>query len=196
MDQILLAILDAYANGIFPMADARDEQQTYWVEPRLRGIIPIDRFNIPKSLRQFMKSCDYTVTMDTCFADVIANCAQSPRGDGKGTWINHEIEGWFNALHHSGYAHSVEVWDNDTLIGGLYGLAVGGCFCGESMFSTQTNASKIALVHLVNHLKKQGFTLLDTQFVNNHLKQFGCIEIPQEDYLEKLEEALPLSVQF
>lgn len=184
------AILNAYENGIFPMADERDAPETYWVEPKMRGIIPLETFNVPRSLQKFMVTCDYKITIDTAFNDVIAACAQSPRGDGQGTWINTEIETWFRALH----AHSIEVWDNrqGDLIGGLYGLAQGACFCGESMFSTQTNASKIALVHLVSRLKTNGFTLLDTQFINDHLKQFGCIEIPQAEYMKRLETSLKL----
>ncbi|PCI01825.1 MAG: leucyl/phenylalanyl-tRNA--protein transferase [Alphaproteobacteria bacterium] len=191
------ALLNAYANGIFPMADARDAGETYWVEPEQRGIIPLDTFNIPRSLQKFIKSCDYSVTINADFAGVIAACASSPRGDEKGTWINHDIETWFLALHKAGHAHSIEVWSAEKiLIGGLYGLAQGACFCGESMFSRETNASKIALVELVKHLKDKKFTLLDTQFINDHLKQFGCVEIPQEEYLKKLEKALSINSLF
>lgn len=192
------AILRAYADGIFPMADARDTGETYWVEPKTRGIIPLDeRFNVPRSLKKFMADCPYTVTRDQAFADVIHACAESPRGDGKGTWINHDIERWFLHLHQHGDAHSVEIWNTDgDLIGGLYGLALNGVFFGESMFSRQTNASKVALVSLVTHLRAQGFTLLDTQFVNPHLKQFGCLEIPQANYLNLLDEALQIKARF
>lgn len=191
------AILNAYANGVFPMADARDAEETYWVEPEMRGIIPLDAFNIPRSLKKFMTECDYTVTINQAFSDVLGACAEIPRGDGQGTWINKQIERWFLDLHHKNYAHSMEVWDKDNhLIGGLYGLAQGACFCGESMFSRKTNASKIALVELVKHLKKRGFILLDTQFINDHLKQFGCIEIPQAKYLNKLEKALVVKASF
>lgn len=191
------ALLDAYGDGVFPMADARDDKHVYWVEPKMRGVIPLDVFNIPKTLKKFMATCDYTVTINQNFASVIAACAQSPRGDGQGTWINHQIESWFNMVHGAGYAHSVEVWDDDkNLIGGLYGLAQGGCFNGESMFSRAENASKIALVHLVARLKERQFTLLDTQFINDHLKQFGCIEIPQAEYLKQLDSALGLHVSF
>ncbi len=192
----LNAILNAYAHGIFPMADGRDNPETYWVEPKMRGVIPLAAFNIPRSLKKFMVGCDYKITINQAFDQVIAACAQSSRGDGQGTWINAEIETWFNALHHIGHAHSIEVWDNNNLIGGLYGLTQGGCFNGESMFSRAENASKIALVHLVERLKSQNFTLLDTQFTNDHLKQFGCIEIPQEEYLEQLNHALKLHVKF
>ena len=178
------------------MADAREDDETYWVEPRMRGIIPLDNFNIPRSLKKFMTSCDYEVTFNKSFADVIAACAETPRGDGQGTWINKEIEFAFHHLHHLGHAHSVEVWNGKKLIGGLYGLAQGGCFNGESMFSRAPNASKIALVHLVHHLNDRGFTLLDTQFINDHLKQFGCIEIPQDEYLIQLNNALKQDIQF
>ena len=193
----LSALLDAYACGIFPMADHREDDECYFIEPRRRGIIPLEAFNVPRSLQKFMKSCDYQVTINKAFADVIAACADIPRTHEKNTWINGQIETWFNQLHTQGYAHSVEVWDSkDHLIGGLYGLAQGGCFNGESMFSRAENASKIALVHLVDRLRYKGFTLLDTQFVNDHLLQFGCIEISQEAYLKKLDEARKLHVEF
>ncbi len=189
-------ILEAYRIGIFPMADARNDPETFWVEPCLRGIIPLDNFNIPRSLKKFMRECDYGITINKDFKGVIRACADSPRDHENNTWINHSIESAFIELHEKGYAHSVEVWDGDNLIGGLYGLAQGGCFNGESMFSRAENASKIALVILVEHLKKRQFTLLDTQFVNDHLKQFGCIEIPQADYLDLLDSALIRHVSF
>ena len=190
------ALLDAYAAGIFPMSDGRDDPTCYFIEPKKRGIIPLDQFNIPRSLKKFMGTCPYRVSVNTAFSDVIAACAETPRTHESTTWINHQIEGWFNKLHTAGYAHSVEVWHEDALIGGLYGLAQGGCFNGESMFSRADNASKIALVHLVERLRYKGFTLLDTQFTNDHLKQFGCITIPQADYMKKLEDALRLHVSF
>lgn len=189
-------LLDAYRIGIFPMADTRDAEDSYWIEPRFRGVIPLDDFNIPRSLKKFMQTCNYTITVNHCFEDVIAACADIPRGHEDNTWINAEIEAAFIALHKLGHTHSVEVWDEDTLVGGLYGLAQGGCFNGESMFSRCENASKIALVHLVERLRDKGFTLLDTQFVNNHLKQFGCIEIPQDEYLRRLNAASKLHVSF
>jgi len=189
-------ILNAYASGIFPMADARDADEIYWVEPKMRGIIPLETFNIPRSLNKFMTTCNYTVTFNKNFSDVIKACAETPRVHESNTWINHEIEKWFLELHDKGYAHSVEVWNGDELIGGLYGLAQGGCFNGESMFSRKTNASKIALIHLVERLKFKNFTLLDTQFINDHLKQFGCIEIAQAEYLKQLQDALKLHVTF
>jgi len=189
-------ILNAYASGIFPMADARDDKNTYWVEPKMRGIIPLDTFKTPRSLKKFMGTCDYTVTFNTAFQGVIRLCADSPRIHESNTWINHQIENWFMDLHAKGYAHSVEIWNGNELIGGLYGLAQGGCFNGESMFSKRENASKVALVHLIERLKFKKFALLDTQFVNDHLKQFGCIEIPQADYIKRLNDALKLHVEF
>jgi leucyl/phenylalanyl-tRNA--protein transferase len=190
-------ILNAYQIGIFPMADARDDADVYWVQPQMRGIIPMDAFNTPRTLKKFMATCDYTITFNNDFAGVINACAQTPRGDGKGTWINHDIEDVFNTLHDQGHAHSVEVWnENGALIGGLYGLAQGGCFNGESMFSHAPNASKIALSHLHTHLETQGFMVLDTQFINDHLKQFGCIEIPQSDYVAMMHKALEIKTSF
>jgi len=190
-------MLDAYARGYFPMAETRDSIDAFWVDPPMRGIIPLDHFNIPRSLKKFMQNCPYQVTFNKAFADVIAACAEVPRDREGGTWINPMIERLFNDLHHAGHAHSVDVWDtNGKLVGGLYGLAQKGCFNGESMFSRQENASKIALVHLVDHLKKQGFTLLDTQFINPHLLQFGCIEIPKNDYLDMLRRSLKKDVTF
>jgi leucyl/phenylalanyl-tRNA--protein transferase len=189
--------LASYQLGIFPMGESRDDEIDTWVQPQMRGIIPLETFNIPRSLKKFMTSCDYTVTINQAFADVIHACASIPRDHESNTWITHDIEFAFNALHHHGHAHSIEVWDNqNNLIGGLYGLAQGGCFNGESMFSRAENASKIALVHLVERLKFKGFTLLDTQFVNDHLKQFGCIEIPHDDYMGKLNDTLEKNVTF
>jgi leucyl/phenylalanyl-tRNA--protein transferase len=190
-------ILAAYSIGIFPMSDARDAPDHYWIEPQERGIIPLDNFNIPRSLKKFMRKTDYKVTINQAFSDVIAACAETPHGNENNTWINQEIESSFNVLHIMGYAHSVEVWDeNGCLIGGLYGLAQGGCFHGESIFTRQSNAGKIALVHLVDRLDEGGFTLLDTQFVNDHLRQFNCIAISQADYIALLGEAQKLSVSF
>lgn len=190
-------VLHAYAQGAFPMADARESVETYWLDPENRGVIPLETFHVSRSLKKFMKSCMYKVTMNTAFHAVIKACAEISRKDEGDTWINNEIELWFLALHHAGHAHSIEVWDaENNLIGGVYGLAQGGCFNGESMFSHKTNASKIALVYLADHIKKRGFTLLDTQFVNDHLTQFGCLEIPREEYLRQLQSALELDVTF
>ena len=184
-------LLNAYANGYFPMAESRDTKTLHWYYPEKRGIIPLDDFHIPKSLAKFLKQNPFTYTLDTAFRDVITACAE--RDD---TWINNDIIELYCALHTMGYAQSVEVWIQDSktrnqkLVGGLYGVSLGKAFFGESMFSRAANASKAALVYLVNHLREGGYTLLDAQYVNDHLKQFGIIEISRADYLERLEEAL------
>lgn len=196
-DYLVRGLLDLYGRGVFPMADARDDADTYWVDPPMRGIIPLETFNVPRSLAKFIKTCGYTVTRDRAFDHVIDACAEHPRKEAGGTWINREIQMWFSILHRAGHAHSVEVWDKDgVLIGGLYGLAQGGCFNGESMFSKKANASKVALVHLAGYLQQRGFTLLDTQFVNDHLLQFGCIDIPKDAYIDKLQSALTRNCVF
>lgn len=184
-------LLNAYANGYFPMAESRDAKALHWYYPEKRGIIPLDNFHIPKSLTKFLKQNPFTYTMDTAFRDVITACAE--RDD---TWINDDIIELYCALHTMGYAHSVEVWIQDSetrnqkLVGGLYGVSLDKAFFGESMFSRVANASKAALVYWVNHLRERGYTLLDAQYVNDHLKQFGIIEISREAYLQRLEQAL------
>lgn len=184
-------LLKAYASGIFPMADARDDPETFWVEPKARAIIPLDNFQMSRSLRKTIRSDRFRVTTDSAFADVIAICAEEA-SDRKETWINAQIEEAFNRLHELGYAHSVECWQvdvatgEDVLVGGLYGLAIGGAFCGESMFSRTRDASKVALAWLVARLKAGGFSLLDCQFMTEHLASLGAIEISQEDYLQDL----------
>ena len=184
-------LIKAYASGIFPMADARDDPETFWVEPKARAIIPLDNFRMSRSLRKTIRSDRFRVTVDRTFADVIAICAEQAR-DRRETWINAEIEEAFNQLHQLGYAHSVECWlpDEETgrekLAGGLYGLAIGGAFCGESMFSRSRDASKVALAWLVARLKVGGFPLLDCQFMTDHLASLGAVEISQKDYLEEL----------
>ena len=173
------------------MADARDDPETFWVEPKTRAIIPLDNFRMSRSLRKTIRSDRFRVTVDTGFADVIAICAEQAR-DRRETWINAEIEEAFNQLHQLGHAHSVECWlpDEETgkerLAGGLYGLAIGGAFCGESMFSRSRDASKVALAWLVARLKVGGFPLLDCQFMTDHLASLGAVEIGQEDYMEEL----------
>ena len=186
-------LLKAYASGIFPMADARDDPDTFWVEPKARAILPLDNFQMSRSLRKTIRVDRFRVTADTAFADVIAICAEQA-SDRKETWINGEIEDAFNNLHQLGYAHSVECWQMDEaageerLVGGLYGLAIGGAFCGESMFSRTRDASKVALAWLVARLKVAGFCLLDCQFMTDHLASLGAIEISQEDYVERLKK--------
>lgn len=173
------------------MADARDDPETFWVEPKARAIIPLDNFWMSRSLRKTIRADRFRVTADTAFANVIAICA-AEAGDRRDTWINDEIEEAFNQLHQLGRAHSVECWirDDETgqenLVGGLYGLAIGGAFCGESMFSRSRDASKVALAWLVARLKVGGFPLLDCQFMTDHLASLGAIEISQEAYLEEL----------
>ncbi|CAO1650254.1 Leucyl/phenylalanyl-tRNA--protein transferase [Parasphingorhabdus sp. NYA22] len=184
-------LIKAYASGIFPMADARDDPETFWVEPKARAIIPLENFRMSRSLRKTIRSDRFRVSTDTAFADVIGICA-TEAADRKETWINAEIEEAFNQLHELGHAHSVECWLRDTetgqenLVGGLYGLAIGGAFCGESMFSRASDASKVALAWLVARLKVGGFPLLDCQFMTDHLASLGAIEISQEAYLEDL----------
>ena len=184
-------LLKAYASGIFPMADARDDPDTFWVEPKARAIIPLDNFRMSRSLRKTIRSDRFQVTADAAFADVIDICA-TEAADRQETWINAEIEEAFNQLHQLGYAHSIECWQRDDgsgedrLVGGLYGLAIGGAFCGESMFSRTRDASKVALAWLVARLKVGGFRLLDCQFMTDHLASLGAVEISQEDYVEDL----------
>ena len=188
-------LLKAYASGIFPMADARDDPETFWVEPQMRAILPLDKFRCSRSLHKTIRANRFRVTADTDFAQVIDICAQSA-SDRQETWINAEIEAAFNALHQAGYAHSVECWRTDPesgeerLVGGLYGLAQGRVFCGESMFSRESDASKVALAWLVARLNVGGYTLLDCQFITDHLASMGAIEMPQEDYLDRLQDAL------
>ncbi|WP_339689022.1 leucyl/phenylalanyl-tRNA--protein transferase [uncultured Parasphingorhabdus sp.] len=184
-------LLKAYASGIFPMADARDDPDTFWVEPKARAIIPLDNFQMSRSLRKTIRSDRFRVSADTAFADVIAICAAAA-SDRKETWINAEIEEAFNSLHRLGFAHSVECWQaddatgEDRLVGGLYGVAIGGAFCGESMFSRTRDASKVALAWLVARLKVGDFDLLDCQFMTDHLASLGAIEISQDDYVDRL----------
>lgn len=177
------------------MAKERDSTEIFWFMPELRGVLPLEGFHQPKSLRKFLRKHPFKVTLDKDFAGVIHACATAREE----TWINQEIERTYTALHRFGYAHSVECWNAEgALVGGLYGVALQGAFFGESMFSTETGASKVALAALVEALKAAGYTLLDTQYVNNHLLQFGVLEIPQAEYLEKLADALnitPLPLQ-
>lgn len=174
-------LLNAYAAGVFPMADSADDPDIYWVDPTFRGVLPFDAFHIPKSLMKRLKRNDAQVTVDRVFDQVMDGCAARSE-----TWINETIRGLYSELHHFGYCHSVEVWMDDELAGGLYGVALGGVFFGESMFSRRTDASKIALVALVARLRVGGFSLLDTQFVTNHLRRFGATEIPRSEYLRRL----------
>jgi leucyl/phenylalanyl-tRNA---protein transferase len=188
-------LLRAYSIGVFPMAEARDDKEVFWVDPDHRGIIPLDGFHLPRSLRKTLRRGTFRMTADQAFDQVIAACAQSAP-DRENTWINHQIEQAYEALHHAGHAHSIETWQDGELVGGLYGVRLGGAFFGESMFSRATDASKVALVHLVARLICGGFKLLDTQFLTDHLKRFGAVEIPREDYKRILKDALVTDADF
>ena len=182
-------LLRAYAEGLFPMAERRDDPALYWVSPERRGLIPLDDFHIPRRLARTVKSGRFRVTSDTAFEQVILSCAE-PGAGREQTWINDEILRLYTALHASGHAHSVECWRDEALAGGLYGVVLGGAFFGESMFSRARDASKVALVHLVEGLARGGFVLLDTQFLTRHLAGFGAYEIPRADYLILLHKAI------
>ncbi len=174
-------MLRAYRHGLFPMAETRRGDRLYWLDPERRGILPLDRFHLPRRLLRKVLSPRFVVSADQDFAATLAGCAAVAPGR-EDTWINPQIERLFGELHRLGYAHSVECRQDGRLVGGLYGVVLGGTFFGESMFSTVTDASKIALVHLVARLRLGGFRLLDTQFVTTHLAQFGTEEVPREDY--------------
>lgn len=188
-------LLKAYSIGVFPMAEAREDNEVFWVDPDHRGIIPLDGFHLPRSLRKTLKRGTFRVTADQAFDAVIAACAQTT-ADRDNTWINHPIEQAYETLHRQGHAHSIETWRDDELVGGLYGVRLGGAFFGESMFSRATDASKVALVHLVARLICGGFKLLDTQFLTDHLKRFGAVEIPREVYRRRLKDALVVDADF
>jgi leucyl/phenylalanyl-tRNA--protein transferase len=178
-------LLHAYRSGIFPMAERHDDPEIFWVDPRRRGIIPLDGFRISRSLARRLRRADYTVTRDRAFDAVVDACA-----DRSETWINQEIRLLFSDLHARGQAHSLEVWMDGALAGGVYGVAVGGCFCGESMFSHRRDGSKIALAWLIDLLRRSGFTLFDTQFLTAHLATLGAVEITRAEYRRRLAEAL------
>ncbi len=193
----------AYAAGVFPMSEARDDPTIFWVDPELRGVIPLDGLHISKSLHKVLRRGDFRVTCDTCFPRVIEACAAprpSAKEDEGGTWINDEIIRAYCEMAELGLAHSIEVWQDadgeSTLVGGLYGICLKGAFMGESMFSRATNASKVALAHLVARLRLGGFALLDTQFLTDHLERMGGVEISGREYIERLERALEVDAQF
>lgn len=188
-------VLRAYAIGIFPMARTRSAPGVEWVAPVRRGILPLDDFHVPRRLARSVRRRPFAIRCDTAFAAVVAACAE-PRAGHPETWINAAITEVFSELHRRGHAHSIEAWEGDGLVGGLYGLALGGAFFGESMFARRTDASKIVLVHLVARLRGGGFTLLDTQFVTEHLRQFGAVEIPHAAYIERLDQALRRRARF
>ena len=182
-------LLKAYACGIFPMADSADDPALYWMEPEMRGVIPLDRFHLPARLIRTVRSDRFTVTVNRDFDAVIDGCAE-PRDGRPRTWINARIRGLYRKLYERRHCHSLEVYEGDALVGGLYGVTLGRAFFGESMFHRARDASKVALVHLVARLRAGGFKLLDTQFVTDHLKTFGAIEVPRRQYHKLLEAAL------
>lgn len=184
-------LLRAYAAGLFPMAESADSPELHWFDPPQRGVLPLDGVHIPKRLARTVRAGRFRVTVDQAFADVIAGCA-APMPGRTNTWINDEITALYTTLHKAGFARSVECWDGDRLVGGLYGVALGGAFFGESMFSRATDASKVALVHLLARLRAAGFALLDTQFVTDHLARFGTVEIERVEYRRRLDAALAL----
>jgi len=188
-------VLKAYATGVFPMSDGRDDLKIFWVDPENRGILPLDEFHLPRRLHRVVRTDQFQIRTDTAFTEVMDACA-APASGRWTTWINHEIQELFLDLHERGFAHCVESWANDELAGGLYGIALGGAFFGESMFSRRNNASKVALVHLVGRLKLGGFILLDTQFITNHLIQFGAVEITRAAYHSRLASALSVVGDF
>lgn len=182
-------LLRAYSAGLFPMADSADDPELFWVEPEIRGVIPLDDFHVSKSLAKAMRKKPFDIRFNTAFEAVMAGCAAAAP-DRPSTWINATIRKLYTELHQIGHAHSVEAWEGKELVGGLYGVSLGAAFFGESMFSRRTNASKICLVHLVERLKASGFVLLDTQFTTEHLKTFGAIDVPKQDYAKMLDLAV------
>ncbi len=185
-------LLHAYANGLFPMAESAEATDLYWYDPDHRGILPLEGFHVPRKLRRAVQKGVYEVRTDTAFRAVMEGCASARPT----TWINRQILDIYCELHAIGHAHSVETWKDGVLVGGLYGVSLGGAFFGESMFSRADDASKVALVHLVARLRKGGFALLDTQFVTEHLSQFGAYEIPRDDYRWQLWEATEIEADF
>ncbi len=188
-------LLRAYACGIFPMAESADDPSLFWVEPEMRGVIPLQGFHVPSRLARTVRSDAFRVTVDKAFKAVVAGCA-APQVGRHDTWINKRIRDLYVGLHELGHAHSVEVWQNDDLVGGLYGVNLGRAFFGESMFHRVRDSSKVALVHLVARLIAGGFELLDTQYVTEHLRSFGAVEIPRRRYMALLEQALKDEADF
>lgn len=193
-------LLTIYTQGFFPMAEHREDANIEFYAPHTRALLPIKNLHIPRRLKRKMQHVPYDMRMDTAFEDVIQHCANVQRAkageDNSTTWINDEIINLFIALHDMGFAHSVETWHDGKLVGGLYGVAIGSTFCGESMFSLESDASKVALVHLTQHLATQGFKLLDSQFRNPHLDQFGLYETPQSEYVKMMQAGLEDKVSF
>jgi leucyl/phenylalanyl-tRNA--protein transferase len=188
-------LLSCYARGVFPMADARDDARVFLIDPERRGVIPLNAFHISRRLARTVRGDPFAIRIDTAFRRVVQTCAEVGPGRTE-TWINHPIEALYVQLHEQGFAHSVECWRGDELVGGLYGVALKGAFFGESMFSRARDASKVALVHLVARLLAGGFQLLDTQFMTEHLAQFGTQEVSRKDYHRRLEAALKVQADF
>lgn len=188
-------LLDCYRRGVFPMADARDDDRVFLIDPQKRGVIPLDGFHVSSRLARTVRSGRFQVTADTDFAGVVEACAAA-RPNRPETWINRPIQHLYERLHHSGRAHSIECRLEGELVGGLYGVSLGGAFFGESMFSTARDASKVALVHLVARLIVGGYRLLDTQFMTSHLARFGAEEISRSVYRRRLTEALTVEADF
>jgi len=188
-------LIEAYAAGIFPMAESADDKELFWVDPNRRGILPLEAFHAPRRLKRVLRGGRFAVRADTAFATVIRGCAEASETR-PGTWINDEIVRLYTALFERGAAHSVECWQEGDLVGGLYGVSLGAAFFGESMFSRVNDASKVALAHLVARLRRGGYRLLDTQFVTPHLAQFGAIEISRARYHRLLAEALRYRAEF
>jgi leucyl/phenylalanyl-tRNA--protein transferase len=182
-------LLRAYSIGLFPMAESADDPEIFWVEPEMRGVLPLDRFHVSKSLAKTVRRHPFEIRFDHAFEQVIAACAEETSGR-PSTWINQTIRSLYSTLFDMGHAHTVEAWHGDELVGGLYGVSLGSAFFGESMFSRRTDASKICLVHLVDRLRERGFSLLDTQFTTEHLKTFGAIDVPKADYAALLAAAM------
>ncbi|MBE7637163.1 leucyl/phenylalanyl-tRNA--protein transferase [Sneathiella sp. P13V-1] len=188
-------LLTAYSHGIFPMAESQDDPDLFWVDPEWRGIFPLDEFHLSRSMRKLIRKNPYTVTVDKAFRQVMKSCAKPAKGR-ENTWINRTILDLYTELHQQGHAHSIEVWRDDTLVGGLYGVSFNAVFCGESMFSIESNTSKLALCYLVARLNKGGFHLLDTQFLTDHLASLGAVEISREEYHRRLDQALSFEGDF
>lgn len=182
-------LLRAYASGLFPMAESADDPDLFWVEPEFRGVIPLDQFHVPRRLQRTIRKNPFEIRFNTAFGEVMRGCAEATP-DRPNTWINTTIRELYGSLHRLGHAHSVEAWQDGQLVGGLYGVSLRQAFFGESMFSRQSDASKICLVYLVERLKTRGFGLLDTQFTTAHLKTFGAIDIPRDRYETVLEKAM------
>jgi len=188
-------LLNAYRAGLFPMAEDGVEDSYYWIDPEFRGLLPIHTLHVPRRLRKTVRQGVFEVRVDCAFGDVIRACAETSEGR-NGTWINKTIINAFIELHRLGHAHSIECWQDGKLVGGLYGLSLGGIFFGESMFSRVRDASKVALVHLAARLWRGGYVLLDTQFINDHLEQFGAYELPRQEFLHLLQPAIKAKADF